>query len=237
MARRAIAALVQCACLATLAACERPQTPPPTPGASAPRAVVRDSATPATPRVAVLGAVTDSAGRPLTSPTVIMLFPEDSEPVPTAGHPTLGVACDSVGAMLSRRLHEPATRSDDTTLTAWKLRPGSRGCVMVWKGTFARTPEMNTEVWNAFISAGWVPANYIQADGPDGSTFGMVSRTTLCVSQGEWDGGDDGDSTYVPVDWWGLTVQCDDDLTPAQEVPDYVRPVRADTGSRGRSPS
>jgi hypothetical protein len=134
-------------------------------------------------------------------------------------YPSLAAACDSVGAALSRRVHESSIRTADTSLTAWRRGPGSRGCVLVWRGTFARTPNMSDEVWRGFLDIGWTPVNHIQADGPDGSSFGMMSRTALCIARTEFDGGDDGDSTYVAEDWWQLVVECDDDLSPARREP------------------
>jgi hypothetical protein len=38
--------------------------------------------------------------------------------------------------------------------------------------------------------------------------MGLVSRRYLCVVEAQWDGGDDVDTTYVPVPWCTLTVTC-----------------------------
>jgi hypothetical protein len=125
-----------------------------------------------------------------------------------------------VSTILSRRVHETAVRTDDTTLTTWRRPLGSRGCVLRWEGTFKRTPNMSGDVWQGFLDAGWADVSRISADGPDGSSFGMMSRTALCIARTSFDGGDDGDSTYVAKDWWELVVECDDDLSPATSETD-----------------
>ena len=141
------------------------------------------------------------------------------EAEPTADFATIGEACDSVSATLSRRLREPLSlRSDDAPLAETFSRDAvQRGCVLTWKGTFARTPDVGGEASGAFTAAGWAPVTHMQADGPDGTVFGMVSITALCIVQGEWDGGDDADSTHVAGDWWRLRVECGDDVQKAAE--------------------
>jgi len=42
-------------------------------------------------------------------------------------------------------------------------------------------------------------ADIYMADGPDGTTLGLKSRTVFCLIEGKWDGGDDTDTTYVPL--------------------------------------
>ncbi len=92
------------------------------------------------------------------------------------------------------------------------------GCELKASGKFARaaldsngaaTPAAGPDgsLDDGFKGAGWVYTRY-QADGPDGSAVGWRSKESTCVIRWSWDGGDGGDSTYVPSDDWDLVVGC-----------------------------
>jgi hypothetical protein len=55
---------------------------------------------------------------------------------------------------------------------------------------------------------GWRPLWEYGADGPDGSLMGMSVGPVLCLLRGRWDGGDDSDTTYVPVPGYDLEITC-----------------------------
>lgn len=46
------------------------------------------------------------------------------------------------------------------------------------------------------------------ADGPDGTSFVAIKKNVFCIVEGQWDGGDDGDPTYVPSPRYEITVKC-----------------------------
>jgi hypothetical protein len=56
--------------------------------------------------------------------------------------------------------------------------------------------------------AGWRADIESEADGPDGTAFRMIRRNTFCFVEGKWDGGDDGDSRYVPPKRYEVIVNC-----------------------------
>ncbi len=181
------------------AACGHPQ--PPAPAARRP-----------VPHVAVFA--------PPPAGVVVTQAPEQPVPEqePTATHPGIGVACDSVAALVARALHEEVSRRDGAI--DFGFQDTKRlGCELTTHGTSAPTPpapvdstgrvETDTEILeHALERAGWVTLLHYQADGPDGEVVGWRSRETTCVFRWSWDGGDDADSTYVPSDEWELAVEC-----------------------------
>ncbi|HYR51559.1 MAG TPA: hypothetical protein VET83_02970 [Candidatus Dormibacteraeota bacterium] len=73
-------------------------------------------------------------------------------------------------------------------------------------------------VQEALTAAGWVEHYGYMADGADGSNEGYLSRNFFCLIEGDWDGGDDADSTYVPQPGCHVVVTCvprrEDDFPP-----------------------
>jgi hypothetical protein len=72
----------------------------------------------------------------------------------------------------------------------------------------AAARDSDGDLADALTAAGWADIPRYSADGPDGSIAGMRSRETVCLFTWSWDGGDDGDSTYVPSDQWELVTHC-----------------------------
>jgi hypothetical protein len=56
--------------------------------------------------------------------------------------------------------------------------------------------------------SGWVHLLGYDADGPDGNLTGHQRGGVRCTVANSWDGGDDGDSTYVPQDWFVEETTC-----------------------------
>lgn len=46
------------------------------------------------------------------------------------------------------------------------------------------------------------------SDGPDGTSYVMVRGDSIILVEGRWDGGDDSDSTIVPVDVYQVIIFC-----------------------------
>jgi hypothetical protein len=57
-------------------------------------------------------------------------------------------------------------------------------------------------------AAGWRDNTVFQADGPDGTVYGLHHDGLTCVLEGHWDGGDDSDTTYVPSDTLEVSATC-----------------------------
>lgn len=55
---------------------------------------------------------------------------------------------------------------------------------------------------------GWTDIWRLDADGPDGNVVTYGRGLLRCEVWEQWDGGDDGDSTYVPSSYYGETTVC-----------------------------
>jgi hypothetical protein len=156
--------------------------------------------------------------------TVTQAPPEPRKaPQPAAWYPSLDVACDSVEALMKRTLtrkpHPTVSHANGVAVDFGFGGPPRRGCELKASGKFDRTPvdsaapptqtqDEPSTLGDGFQRAGWVNLPNYQADGPDGEDEGWRSKETTCVMRWSWDGGDDGDSTYVPSDDWDLDVGC-----------------------------
>ena len=92
---------------------------------------------------------------------------------------------------------------------------------------FADTARVNkagpakSTYWRTFAQAGWIQLRYA-ADGPDGSETQYQRGQVRCLLDERWDGGDDGDSTYIPSPfyeqntscWWNPRAVADSDIVP-----------------------
>ena len=58
-------------------------------------------------------------------------------------------------------------------------------------------------------AAGWRErGKLLTADGPDGSIEAVSRGGVACLVSGEWDGGDDSDSTYAPAPGFTISASC-----------------------------
>jgi hypothetical protein len=165
---------------------------------------------------------------PLPGVTVTQAPPEPEHvPEPTAGYPSLAVACDSVEALVRRQVRVAVSRADSVPVDFGFGGPPRTGCQLKASGKFVRTaPDSSaapvqaedepSTLAHAFEKAGWAYLAHYQADGPDGEAQGWLSKESTCVARWSWDGGDDSDSTYVPSDDWDLVVGC----TPTTASPE-----------------
>jgi hypothetical protein len=139
------------------------------------------------------------------------LASEQENPQPTVDYPSLDVARDSIGALVRRCLNpaDPAVRVSmgPARFKYWYAADSADG--WAFHIVVTDTSECpNERLQNALTTAGWAPLYGYSADGPDGGILGLVSRRFLCVVEGQWDGGDDSDSTYVPAPGCEVTVTC-----------------------------
>jgi hypothetical protein len=138
----------------------------------------------------------------------------EQQPQPAPQTSALGVAptCAELRVVISAAIRKSAPPARDTAIAD----PGSHagwprtGCQIAVTDTANRpailSPFDAVETW--FQQQAWIPALPYSADGPDGTLFGFANERVLCITQGQWDGGDDGDSTHVPAPGYSLTLSC-----------------------------
>jgi hypothetical protein len=130
---------------------------------------------------------------------------------PTVDYPSFGIARDSIGAIVRRTVNpaEPAIRVNGgpVRFKYWYAADSVDGWAFhIVVTDTSECPDSRVE--SALQAAGWAPAYGYSADGTDGSVMGFVTKRFLCVVNGQWDGGDDSDSTYVPQPGCEVTVTC-----------------------------
>ncbi len=154
---------------------------------------------PAAGRVMVMGARTPAGGETSVLPPS-GTSPADS--VSAVSFLSLEAARDTIDMLLRRAVDLADTAvhvsRDTVTFAYWYARSTARGWVV--KAVVRDTSGCPVEpLESALLARGWVMASGYGADGPDGTSLGLRSRDLLCVIAGQWDGGDDSDSTYVPA--------------------------------------
>jgi hypothetical protein len=156
---------------------------------------------------------------------------ENEPPEPRVSYGTFASARESLAVLVLRTLGKCAgsARSvrgrtpffyvDKLTLkhsnvgTAfWTIEPRDtsvtvQGLVMTLTTTRSDCPGSESLV-GALDGAGWIENAHYGADGPDGTHFAYSCREALCEVEMKWDGGDDSDSTMVPMPGYSLTLTC-----------------------------
>ncbi len=94
----------------------------------------------------------------------------------------------------------------DTTVFAYQYaRATARACrVRMVVNDTTPCPVSAFERW--LNASGWMHHPGYDADSPDGTVFAYDRGRLFCLVEGSWDGGDDSDSTVVPVPGCTLTV-------------------------------
>ena len=140
---------------------------------------------------------------------------EERAPEPTASYPSLDTARDSLGVLIARVVRGiPGARDTTYHVTRRPVRfrywyAGDSTSGWEYKIVVNDSSECPmTKLEYALYAAGWAPDYGYAADGPDGGVLGFVSKESLCVLEGHWDGGDDSDSTYVPDPGCEVKVTC-----------------------------
>ena len=121
-------------------------------------------------------------------------------------------ACDSISKSLAVGKRSVRTLFSNSMLTdpLDDATPWRRGCALSLVDSIA-TPGIQPRVdalnqW--FDARKWTPVLRYSADGPDGTSFAFRREAVLCVVRGQWDGGDDADSTYVPDPGSRWMIRC-----------------------------
>ena len=85
------------------------------------------------------------------------------------------------------------------------------GCLLLISGTWSELGENQDPInliFNLLSDNGWSQYVEYSADGPDGTIFSLIKDDDWCIVKGQWNGGDDADSTYVPSDAYQIIVMC-----------------------------
>jgi len=85
------------------------------------------------------------------------------------------------------------------------------GCMIVISGAWSELDGRSNpgdSIYKLLSDQGWVQEPQYSADGPDGTFFALSKGDIWCFIRGQWDGGDDADSTYVPSDVYQFVVCC-----------------------------
>jgi hypothetical protein len=83
-----------------------------------------------------------------------------------------------------------------------------RGCAMDIADTTGKTSLSIASLEGWFRDHGWREALRFSADGPDGTRLGFFQGGQICVIEGQWDGLDDSDSSYVPKPGMTVRIRC-----------------------------
>ena len=134
-----------------------------------------------------------------------------ADSISNASYPSLEAARDTVEFLLRHIVNLADTAvhvsRDTVTFPYWYAKAVGKGWVVkVVVNDDSGCPVEELE--SALMARGWVMRNGYMADGTDGTTLGLKSRTLFCLIEGRWDGGDDSDTTYVPPPGCTVTATC-----------------------------
>ena len=132
-------------------------------------------------------------------------------PEPTVRYASLEAARDSIGAMVHRCVSRADTAihvsREPVTFEYLYAKATARGWAFhITVNDTSVCP--NEDIQDALTDAGWVESFGYSADGTDGSNMGYLSQNFFCLVEGQWDGGDDTDESYVPTPGCKVTVTC-----------------------------
>ena len=132
-------------------------------------------------------------------------------PAPTARYASLEAARDSIGAMVFRCVSHADTAihvsREPATFDYLYAKTTGRGWAFhITVNDTSSCPDDAME--QALTDAGWVESFGYSADGADGSNMGYVCRNFFCLVEGQWDGGDATDPSYVPEPGCKVTLTC-----------------------------
>jgi hypothetical protein len=118
--------------------------------------------------------------------------------------------CDQIHQAM---LAVPGTAVDrrDGTFYDDHLERRLTGCRIVVDGMWGELrgrANPGDSVYVLLSKQGWRQEPRYSADSPDGTFFAMSKGDLWCFVRGQWDGGDDADSSYVPSDEYQFVISC-----------------------------
>jgi hypothetical protein len=152
-----------------------------------------------------------------TSPKpVLAATPPSRDTVSGHASPAISEACRAFAAIFSASAaaHAMSTADvgapRDTVMNFGETarEPVEPACLVAWSDHVSREAPLD-DVFARARAAGWTERDkLLLADGPDGSVLAVSRGNVACVVSGNWDGGDDGDSTYVPSPGFVIAASC-----------------------------
>lgn len=150
------------------------------------------------------------------------------------------LGCDAAAEFVRRALTLEVRRQEGVFDDSFR---GTRrvGCRLTARGSFTKLGNRGEPVdilRQEFENRRWAHDLRYDADGPDGSDFGMRQREALCVVMGRWDGGDDSDTSSAArpptpeEDRFDVIIECVHDVPSNADagVPDSIWKTAASAG-------
>jgi hypothetical protein len=172
-----------------------------------------DRAPDAAPRAAAPAVPAPAVPAPAVAATVAETPPSPAGAASGVGPPPAEIraVCDSVVARW-RAIPDASVASIDTVTEARDVDGGNDAqrypaCVVRARREAGLDSTMyRRRFWPA--DASWTPVWRLDADGPDGNVRTYQRALVRCEVWEQQDGGDDGDSTYVPSPFFGEVTTC-----------------------------
>jgi hypothetical protein len=140
------------------------------------------------------------APSPAAIPSAGAILPEDVQ-----------LLCERARAVMS---NTPGTfvESIDGIFYEGDVPPEDAGCLIVVSGSWSDLEGSGDPIERLveILSAdGWKEDAESSGEGPDGTAITLTKGAVACRIHGQWDVGDDTDSTYVPSDVYQVIVRCE----------------------------
>ena len=209
-ARRRASLVPILALLAAAGACTRDRVPDAAPGQTV--------AVPATAAVRGGDRVTVAASAPaaesaLAAPALVAAASVAAPAPRSLGAPPAEVraVCDSVverWRAIPRAVVESADTTNVARETDYAADPHLSYAACVVTGRRDEGLDSTMQHLRFWPASGWTSVWRLDADGPDGNVATYQRGMVRCEVWERWDGGDDGDSTYVPSPFYGEQTTC-----------------------------
>jgi hypothetical protein len=188
--------------LALVAACTRE----PARGRDTPEAGLPPHAAATTAADSIRSGAPAAANTPAATPPAAA--PAALPPTVIADANTMLGACEAIETALHRMPGLRTKRGFVPLDSAWSGAGNRPSCRISANGHSVRKYYSmdSLEAW--MRASGWRDNTNYQADGPDGTVYGLHHAGVTCILEGRWDGGDDSDSTYVPSDTLTIFGTC-----------------------------
>jgi hypothetical protein len=108
-------------------------------------------------------------------------------------------------AELRDSVANPSNRSSVEQDKPEEQLPPTPACLVIARTDSGLDDDLRTPYWPA---PGWVPLLMFSADGPDGRMLNYQRGMVRCQVEDSFDGGDDADTTVVPLKWFAQRTTC-----------------------------
>jgi hypothetical protein len=114
--------------------------------------------------------------------------------------------CDTVISILASMADSNLFKK--TEENAWCTKDYKYFWQLVHDGTYSdfKNRSIDQELSDTLQKRNWQYNFQCSADGPDGTSFSFLKGDLMVVIDARWDGGDDSDSTYIPSDYYYISL-------------------------------